>query len=71
MIDQAARLREIATEIRNEQDNAILVPEKKKLARAQVFSITSGKGGVGKSNIALNLALKMKDSGYNVLLVDA
>jgi flagellar biosynthesis protein FlhG len=36
-----------------------------------VFSITSGKGGVGKTNIAVNLALCLVNAGRRVLLLDA
>jgi len=36
-----------------------------------VFSITSGKGGVGKTNIAVNLALCLVTAGKRVLLLDA
>jgi len=36
-----------------------------------VFSVTSGKGGVGKTNIAVNLALCLVRSGKRVLLLDA
>lgn len=39
--------------------------------RAQVLAVTSGKGGVGKSNIAANLAICLVAAGKNVVLVDA
>ena len=70
MLDQAARLREIATELQADR-NDYLMPDSRKRARAQVFAVTSGKGGVGKSNIAVNLSIKMQEAGYKVLLVDA
>src|SRR5437763_14669015 len=39
--------------------------------RASVIAITSGKGGVGKSNIAVNLAIKLSEAGKGVVLLDA
>src|SRR5580658_6385898 len=39
--------------------------------RASVIAITSGKGGVGKSNIAVNLAIKFAESNKDVVLLDA
>ncbi|MFV0349306.1 MAG: MinD/ParA family protein [Halodesulfovibrio sp.] len=36
-----------------------------------VFSITSGKGGVGKTNLSVNLACSLARSGKNVVLLDA
>src|SRR5213082_1295566 len=39
--------------------------------RASVIAITSGKGGVGKSNIAVNLAIKLTEAGKEVVLLDA
>jgi flagellar biosynthesis protein FlhG len=38
---------------------------------ANVLAITSGKGGVGKTNIAANLAICLAASQNKVLLVDA
>ena len=39
--------------------------------RAQVITIASGKGGVGKSNVAVNLAVRLSQMGRKVLLLDA
>ena len=36
----------------------------------QVISVTSGKGGVGKTNIICNLAVELGRSGQRVLLID-
>src|SRR3954453_19118488 len=40
-------------------------------AGANVIAVTSGKGGVGKSNVAVNLAIKFAQAGKNVVLLDA
>jgi flagellar biosynthesis protein FlhG len=55
LIDQASQLRSMMQEQR----------------RASVIAVTSGKGGVGKSNIAVNLAIKLSSAGKNVVLLDA
>jgi flagellar biosynthesis protein FlhG len=40
-------------------------------ARLRVFSITSGKGGVGKTSIVTNLAVSFAKLGRKVLIIDA
>ena len=40
-------------------------------SNTRVISITSGKGGVGKTNIAINLATQYARKGLKVLVVDA
>ncbi len=37
----------------------------------QVIAVTSGKGGVGKTNVSVNLAVAMADQGRRVMLLDA
>jgi len=56
VIDQASHLRSLVSQQRR---------------RASVIAITSGKGGVGKSNIAVNLAIKLTEAGKEVVLLDA
>jgi flagellar biosynthesis protein FlhG len=58
MIDQATQLRS-------------LVRQQHSRPRASVIAITSGKGGVGKSNVAVNLSIKLASVGKSVVLLDA
>src|SRR3954464_2412118 len=55
VVDQAAQLRSMM----------------RSRARASVIAITSGKGGVGKSNIAGNLSIQFATAGRDVVLLDA
>ena len=43
----------------------------KKPLRTEVIGIASGKGGVGKTTIAVNLAIALRLKGYRVMLFDA
>ena len=38
---------------------------------ARVITVTSGKGGVGKSNMAINLAIQFRKMGKKVIILDA
>jgi len=38
---------------------------------SRIITVTSGKGGVGKSNFTLNFALGLQKRGYRVLVFDA
>lgn len=40
-------------------------------ALARVITVTSGKGGVGKSNTSINLAIQFKKMGKKVIILDA
>ena len=59
MTDQATRLRSLAQESREQR------------RQASVIAVTSGKGGVGKSNVAVNLAITLSAAGKSVVLLDA
>ncbi len=59
-MDQAEKLRNII-----KAQN----PPQRPLAR--VITVTSGKGGVGKSNSAINLAIQFRKMGQRVIILDA
>ena len=43
----------------------------KKSVRTEVIGIASGKGGVGKTTVAVNLAISLSMMGHRVMLFDA
>ena len=67
-MDQAEQLSNII-----KADHAVNQPTgnvpKRPLAR--VITVTSGKGGVGKSNTAINLAIQFRKMGQKVIILDA
>ena len=67
-MDQAEQLRNIikANQAMNQPTGNI---PKRPLAR--VITVTSGKGGVGKSNTAINLAIQFRKMGQKVIILDA
>lgn len=72
MNDQAEKLRRIIENLKMKQvakqtDNTADL----KIKNAKVITITSGKGGVGKTNIAVNLAVALSQSGLRVIILDA
>ena len=64
-MDQAARLRKLVEERKVDQ---IRVDQKK---TARIISVTSGKGGVGKTSLSVNLAAHLSKQGTKILLIDA
>jgi flagellar biosynthesis protein FlhG len=76
MTDQATTLRSLAAASGNAAAPEIKWPLNGKgltetAPRARAIAITSGKGGVGKSNVAVNVALELAALGYRVSLLDA
>jgi flagellar biosynthesis protein FlhG len=61
MNDQAQGLRNLISSQQNRQASRA----------TRIVTVTSGKGGVGKSNFTLNFALMLQKKGYKVLVFDA
>jgi flagellar biosynthesis protein FlhG len=73
MINQATtlRLREAVYSGQNQFAGATTPEAHPPARRLRTIAITSGKGGVGKSNVAVNVALELADLGHRVSLLDA
>ncbi|MCL2577415.1 MAG: MinD/ParA family protein [Defluviitaleaceae bacterium] len=66
MMDQAKRLRELMLQKVSHDPE----PQEQKM-NARVIAIASGKGGVGKSNFSINLAIQIRKLGKRVVIIDA
>ena len=62
--DQATLLREMVSDKKE-------IGERDKICGMKSIAILSGKGGVGKSNLAVNLAIALADMGMRVSILDA
>ena len=78
MNDQAARLRRMIEDKHPRSDNKSnniqenSKPEKLSANRGpRTIAITSGKGGVGKTNLTVNLAIALGNMGKRVIIIDA
>jgi len=66
MKDQAQGLRNLVKKANAGENNLVYQGPPSK-----VVTITSGKGGVGKTNLTVNLAIALKKIGKRVLIIDA
>ena len=58
-------------DMHNQFDQAAGIRNMKKMNPVRVIAITSGKGGVGKTNLSVNLGLALSELGRRVALLDA
>lgn len=72
MKDQADKLRQVIDNLKIKQAaGQVEFPEVQRKKSAKVITITSGKGGVGKTNITINLAIALSEMGKRVTILDA
>lgn len=74
MHDQAEKLRELVQDVKKEEEPRLLLglhSERIIPKTCRIIGITSGKGGVGKTNIAVNLAISLAQLKREVLILDA
>lgn len=71
MKDQAERLREIISSIKNYKEDEKITKSLTNKPGSRVIAITSGKGGVGKTNFTVNLGIKFAQMGLRVVIIDA
>ncbi len=64
--EEKAKTMDIARARISEQNTETTIPQ-----NTRVLLVASGKGGVGKSTIAVNLAVSLAEAGYKVGLMDA
>ncbi len=74
--DQAERLRQLAQQAVRAESGANVATGASPAPgssgrRSRVLAVTSGKGGVGKTSLSVNLAIALGQSGLDVALIDA
>lgn len=71
MWDQAERLRKMMKHAQVKPKSSVIKAEHARIKKARVITVTSGKGGVGKTNFTVNLALALSKLGKKVAVIDA
>lgn len=74
MYDQAERLRKLVKESQNFKNREKKVEASKKVDNddnTRIIAVTSGKGGVGKTNFTINLGISLSNLGYRCVVFDA
>ena len=70
MKDQAYKLREIVYNLKLKENEINESQDSNQERHSRVITVTSGKGGVGKTNVAVNLAIAFSQMGLKVVVLD-
>lgn len=71
MKDQADKLRQIINDLEKRTITSKEANKQDSLKSTKVITVTSGKGGVGKTSITVNMAVTLSELGYKVVIIDA
>ncbi|MDR1375078.1 MAG: MinD/ParA family protein [Treponema sp.] len=71
MEDQAEKLREIMRQKNGVRNKPAAAAKPKEAKKTRIITVTSGKGGVGKTNMSVNMALAYARLGKKVVVMDA
>jgi flagellar biosynthesis protein FlhG len=71
MADQAEKLRELMKQKNRSANKESKKTPEKTPRQTRIITVTSGKGGVGKTNISVNMALAYARIGKRVIVMDA
>jgi flagellar biosynthesis protein FlhG len=76
MEDQAEKLREIMKQKKGKAASGVSAPPRggemrRREGTSRIITVTSGKGGVGKTNLSVNMALAFARLGKKVVVMDA
>jgi flagellar biosynthesis protein FlhG len=71
MEDQAQQLRDIIRQNSAQDKQPEKPAEAQKVKKTRIITVTSGKGGVGKTNMSVNMAIAYARMGKKVVVMDA